>query len=360
MDNLLELRMTEYDDVIGNYRDMEPVVVSLLQEELNNAGIRVMQVAHRIKTRESVAEKMERKPDKYTSPKKMTDLLGVRIICYFNDQVDQIAEIVREKLVVDPENSVDKRKLLDPTAFGYLSLHFICTLPKDSWYPEEICDLKFEIQIRTVLQHTWAEIEHDLGYKTEFGIPRDLRRSFSRVAGLLEVADDAFLRIRASIKEYDRDVRDKITNDKAGDMPLDLVTLRAYIELSKTMQSLIHDIAAISNSTVIETSPEQYLRNLEFFNIHTLGELSRFVHEGYESAVKFAKKSLGDIQLDEVSSIIGLYYLCRARLVQGDYNERQLMVYYMIGEATENKARRQTRMILQSRDSWRKEEKNKD
>ena len=349
MDNLLELRLTEYDTEIENFKALEPIVVDLLEEKLKTAEIRPMQIAHRIKTRESVAGKMERKPDKYTSLLKMTDILGVRIICYFSDQVDQIAELVRESLVIDPKNSVDKRELLDPTAFGYMSLHFICTLPKNAGYPEKLCELSFEIQIRTVLQHTWAEIEHDLGYKTEFGIPKKVRREFSRVAGLLEIADESFLRIRSTIKAYELDVRDKITNDMAKDMPLDLVSLRAYLELSKTMQSLIREIAAISGSAIIETSPEQYLRNLEFFGIHTLGQLSKFVHEGYDYAVIFAKRALGSINLDEVSSIIGLYYLCRARLVMGDYSEQQLMEYFMLGEATEKKAKLQTGLILKIR-----------
>ena len=52
--------------------------------------------------------------------------------------------------------------------------------------------LKCEIQIRSVLQHAWAEIEHDLGYKSELTIPKEVRRSFSRLAGLLELGDKEF------------------------------------------------------------------------------------------------------------------------------------------------------------------------
>ena len=355
MNSLMELRLAEYDSDIEKYRRLETIVIALLEEKLKEDSIRPMQVAHRIKTRESVAGKMERKPDKYSSIRNMTDLLGVRIICYFSDQVNQIAEIVGKCLEIDLKNSVDKRKLLDPTSFGYLSLHCICSLPRNAGYPEELCGLKFEIQIRTVLQHTWAEIEHDLGYKSEFGIPRDLRRNFSRVAGLLEFADEAFLQIRSSIEKYENQVRDLITNDQADNMPLDMVSLKAYLELSKTMQSLINEIAALTGSVVTETSPEQYLRYLEFFNIHTLGELNNFVHNGYEEAVACAKQTLENIQLDEVSSIVGLYYLCRARLISGDYTEEQLMNYFMLGEASEKKAKLQTGLILRLRESGRAE-----
>ena len=263
MDNLMELRLLEYDTEIDNYRKLEPIVISILEDKLREAGIRPMQIAHRVKTRESVAGQMERKPDKYTSLRKMTDLLGIRIICYFNDQVDQIAELIRQSLVIDLKNSVDKRELLEPTAFGYLSLHFICSLPEDSGYPNELCDLKFEIQIRTVLQHTWAEIEHDLGYKTEFGIPRKVRREFSRVAGLLEIADESFLRIRSFIRDYEIDVRNKITNDEAAEMPLDLVSLRAYLELSKTMQRIQQPKGSIPRTKVIIDTPKSLCSSRE-------------------------------------------------------------------------------------------------
>ncbi len=353
MDNLMEFRVAEYDEVAESFRKMEPMVVSLLEKKLKEAGIRPMQIQHRIKTRDSVSGKLERKPDKYTSVRSMTDILGLRIICYFSNQVDQIADLIRDCLVVDTKKSVDKRKLLDPTSFGYLSLHFICSLPEDAGYPEELYGLKFEIQIRTVLQHTWAEIEHDLGYKSEFGIPRELRRKFSRVAGLLEIADDAFIQIRKSVTEYEEDVRNRIANDAADDMHMDLVTLRAFLELSRTMQNLNRDIAAIAGASIIETSPETYIRYLEFFNVRTLGDLREFVQQGYDEAMEFARRALGNMQLDEVSSIIGLYYLCRARLVRGDYNERQLMVYFMLGEATENKARIQTRQVLRLREKYR-------
>ena len=349
MNNIMELRLAEYDSNIDRFRELETIVLHLLEEQLKGSNIRPMQIAHRIKTRESVAGKMERKPDKYSAVLKMTDLLGIRIICYFSDQVNQVAELIRKCLVID--NSVDKRKILDPTSFGYLSLHCICSLPKDAGYPEDLCDLKFEIQIRTVLQHTWAEIEHDLGYKSEFGIPQDLRRNFSRVAGLLEFADEAFLQIRQNILEYEAHVKELITNDEADAMPLDLVSLKAYLEFSKTMQSLIREIAALSGSTVNEVSPEQYLRYLEFFDIHTLGDLNAFVQEGYEDAVSCAKRILNNIQLDEVSSIIGLYYLCRARLIHGDYTEEQLMQYFMLGEAAQKKAKLQTGLILRLRAS---------
>lgn len=64
----------------------------------------------------------------------ITDLAGIRIITYFADQVDLIASFVEEEFEVDRSNSVDKRELIDPEKFGYLSLHYVVKLPSFSHY----------------------------------------------------------------------------------------------------------------------------------------------------------------------------------------------------------------------------------
>ncbi len=351
MNSLNEPLLMEYDSEIGKYKELEPLVIYALTDELKNAGIGTMQIAHRIKTRDSFAEKLLRKPDKYASIYDMTDILGIRIICYFSDQVDEIAAILRRIFVVDDKDSVDKRKNLDPATFGYLSLHYICSLPQKEDHSKGLSEIRFEIQVRTVLQHTWAEIEHDLGYKTDFGIPKAIRRNFARVAGLLEIADEAFLQIRNTIVNYEKDVRDRIINDNVDDMPLDLVSLKAYLEFSPRMNELIKEIAAISGANVVHISPENYLVKLDYFGITNLGELNAFVCNGYDDALFFAKRTLEKIQLDEVSSVIGLYYLCRAQLVLGDYDKDRLMEYYLKGEATGKIAEMKTNRILKLRDS---------
>ena len=162
------------------------LVQTKLEEMAKELEMPVLSIEHRVKTEQSLQEKLYRKGEKYKSLQDITDLLGARIICFFSDDVDKIGARVQNEFVIDADKSTDKRAQLRVDAFGYLSLHYICALPHKAGFPEELCRFQFEIQIRTALQHVWAAINHDIGYKSEFGVPRVITRQFSRLAGLLE------------------------------------------------------------------------------------------------------------------------------------------------------------------------------
>jgi DNA gyrase subunit A len=66
-----------------------------------------------------------------------------------------------------------------------------------------------------MLQHTWAMINHDLGYKSDFGVPRVVTRQFARIASLLEIADDEFVRAKNTLVEYENEIHNQIINDEA-------------------------------------------------------------------------------------------------------------------------------------------------
>ena len=84
-------------------------------------------------------------------------------------------------------------------SFGYNSLHYVCRLEEGG--------IRFELQMRTALQHVWSTIEHDTVYKGEVKIPKEYRRQFSRLAGMLELVDDEFSRLRTVLAEYRRQVQ---------------------------------------------------------------------------------------------------------------------------------------------------------
>ena len=346
-----DIRLTAYYDVLEQYQQTEVIAASLIEKAVKNANISTMQISHRIKSPDSYLEKLNRKPDRYPTPYDMTDMLGFRIICYFSDKVDAFMEIIKDLFVVDTKNSVDKRKQLAADSFGYLSLHFIVSLPPSENYPAELTKCRFEIQIRTVLQHTWAEIEHDLGYKSDFGIPREVRRGFSRIASLLEVADGYFVMIRDQLDQYRKNVIEKLQSDDVSDMPLDLITLREFMKYSTYMQSFTRDIADISGAELVETNPEPYLSQLADLGITDLEGLLTAAEREHDHALLLARSVLEDSGIEELTSTVALYYLCRAVLVWGDYTKEQIEDYYAFMK-DQKKIEHHTRRILSQREKY--------
>lgn len=347
---MIDPRLIEYDERFDDYRELAATVNNMIKGALAGSGISPMQVTFRVKTKESISGKLYRKSDKYPTLLSMTDVVGFRIICYFSDNVDTVASCLEDLFEIDRENSIDKRSAIPATAFGYLSLHYICRLKKAPDIREELCEIPFEIQIRSVLQHTWAEIEHDLGYKSEFGVPRSIRREFSRVAGLLEVADELFLNIKHELDEYKATVRENIANDRAGNMTLDLITLTEYLEQSKTMKSLLDEISSITGAAIREVSPESYLPQLAFFGLETLDDLNNFVADEHKGAMMLARNSLEGMEIDELTSTSGLYYLIRSRLTFGDYTEDQIRAFFKLSLKDEKKIASQVARILRRRE----------
>lgn len=172
------------------YKNLASLSEDIIKKILSSKNIET----HNIKSRAKEIESFERKirSEINFSPYDMQDLAGVRIICYTRSDVDQISEIVKNTFDIDERNSVDKTKLLGETKMGYKSIQFVATLPKSRYELEENRIFKgkrFEIQIRTILQHAWDQIEHDDVYK-KVNVTKEVKRRFNLVSSLLEVADN--------------------------------------------------------------------------------------------------------------------------------------------------------------------------
>ena len=291
---------------------------------------------------------MERNGDWYSQFEDLMDILGARVICFLSDEIDKIGKKDEEAFVIDWENSSDKRALIKADSFGYLSLHYICSLPFDAGYPNEICGKRFEIQIRTILQHTWAAINHDLGYKSEFGVPRSVAREFSRIAGLLEIADDEFVRVRDNMKAYTEEIRQKIIDNKADDVHIDMISLNEYVKRNVKMQELISEIAKISNAEISDIDPESYIVQLKFLGKETLGDLQNMLEENRELALKLTEKALANADLDILSSSVGLRFLCRAELLNKNYSIERITEFLKLSMGTTEKAQRQAKHLLRT------------
>jgi ppGpp synthetase/RelA/SpoT-type nucleotidyltranferase len=214
------------ESYLGQTACLEELRASLeaeLRTLLGASRIGVHSVSSRVKSPESLRRKLLRPDKTYTEIWDVTDLIGLRVITFFEDSIDEVASLIERNFDVDYRNSTNKLYQGDFDRFGYRSLHYVCSTSS----PE--CELRFEIQIRTILQHAWAEIEHDLGYKAGDLAPLKFRRRFSRIASLLEIADQEFVSIRSELDTYVRSVADTAAQS-GSTLALDLVSLSTLVE----------------------------------------------------------------------------------------------------------------------------------
>ena len=202
MSGIMTSLLAQYNNNLASYEAITGQFQSMLSLLLQSQALHIHSISGRTKDQLSLANKITRHNNKYHQLEDITDLCGVRIITYYEDEVNKIAAFIRKNFSIDEENSVDKRKKLAPDQFGYTSLHLIVNLPVNAkgicrGAYEKIC--KVEVQIRSILQHAWAEIEHDLEYKNPAGTSDEIRRRFSRAAALLEAADEEFRSLRTTL-----------------------------------------------------------------------------------------------------------------------------------------------------------------
>lgn len=282
---------------------------NLLQEALDEQNIQLNTFQHRVKTEESLTGKLEKKGYKYQTIYDITDLVGIRVVTYYTDDVDKVAAITKKIFDIDWKNSVDKRKhQLD--SFGYLSLHYICYLKKGP-----LRDIPFEVQMRTALQHVWSAIEHDIGYKGAVKLPPEFVRQFSRLAGMLEMADDEFSRLRTTMTDYRRQVQSLVKSGHFTEVSLSTDSFRQYLEL-KPFDRLNQRIAAVNQAEIFPAPMMQFLSIFETFRFKNLGDIQQFIDENSDDAFQLALSQLAVTDLDILSESIGLQNLCLVHVLK--------------------------------------------
>jgi len=304
--------LDEYREQLPVYGRLRDVVMEQLKGMLKQSGIEVTSLDSRIKTEKSFVGKLQRKASKYHALTDITDIIGVRIVAYYNEDVDRIASMAENLFEVDWANSVDKRKMHQFDSFGYNSLHYICRMPKELFCdPAEpsLNEIRFELQMRTALQHVWSDIQHDIGYKSEIETPMVYHRDLSRLAGLLELADNEFSRIRRDIADYRRRAQSLVQTGHLDEVMLDGDTFRSYLQ-TRPFDKLNERIAAITQAELQEVPMMPYLLVLRNIGLSTLGDVERMIAEDTEDAYQLALYQLGATDIDILSSTVGLQNLC--------------------------------------------------
>lgn len=192
----------------SKFDGLTETVVLIMTRLLKDTGIPYLTITGRTKDIQSCLDKARKK--RYRNPiDQMTDISGVRVVVFFDYDIERVNLIIEENFSVDRANSSNRDEILLINQVGYRSVHYVCDLGADRLRLREhqsLAHLKFEFQVRTVLQHAWAELAHDKNYKFSGQLPKHLERKLFLLAGLMETADNGFSELSRQIDEYIQEI----------------------------------------------------------------------------------------------------------------------------------------------------------
>ncbi|MCC7137993.1 MAG: hypothetical protein IT460_06140 [Planctomycetes bacterium] len=163
-------------------------------------------VQSRAKTVGSFAEKCARKWAKYRDPvHQLTDLCGARVIVHTLDQVEAVCRFVERNFAVRERE--DKTQGLGEDRFGYRDIHYVVALDparaeRAGFTAAQVAlfgSRPAELQVRTAVQHAWADVMHDRLYRAPIGVSSEARRTGNRLSALMETGDREFTALAAAL-----------------------------------------------------------------------------------------------------------------------------------------------------------------
>lgn len=231
--------IAEYQKLRPMYADTAEVVRKILNEAFGMRKVRVHSVEARAKEIDSLGRKAiepsDTDPNKPKYPRPMTDvtdLSGVRVITFFLRTLDAVGQIIQSEFdVIEKSDKADE--LIREEKFGYRSIHYLVRLKDNRTSLLEYGRFKgmiTEVQVRTILQHAWAEIEHDIQYESVDTIPNSIRRRFMSLAGMLEIGDREFQAIQDEDLSIRKRARVSVQQGKLDEIEITPDALRAYLD----------------------------------------------------------------------------------------------------------------------------------
>lgn len=162
----------------------------------------VMQkIEHRIKAPQSIAKKLIRKGYDISfenAVKKLNDIVGIRVVCLYRDDVYKIAELL--KLQKDFQLIKQKDYIKTPKESGYQSLHLIMDIPLV--YKDSTQNQRVEIQIRTVAMDFWAAVDNQICYKKS---PKEVEKAeeeLKKYSSVISKMDKEMLELRKKVEKF--------------------------------------------------------------------------------------------------------------------------------------------------------------
>lgn len=280
------------------YADLAEVVARILRENLKQRNINTHSVQARAKDPASFARKaampseLDPNVPKYSDPiAQITDLAGVRVITHFLATLDDVDSLINTEFEV-VEKSNKGLELIEEDRFGYQSIHYLLRIKGGrtalAEY-ERFAGAIVEVQVRTILQHAWAEIEHDIQYKSSETIPTEIRRRFMALAGMLEIADREFQAISDADRALEQDAERNVQSGNLAAVEITPKALKSFLDKylgsDGRMSDFSYEFEARTLKSLGFRDLEEVRRAIAPYNDHQLsvivegarqGQISRF------------------------------------------------------------------------------------
>jgi len=280
---------------LGLYERLKDEVIFALSDATASRGIKTHLVHGRVKELKSLADKARKKG--YVDPLyEADDIVGVRVVVLFLADLPRVDEIISQSFeVLNAENKVTEG---DPASFGYMSVHYLATLKDHHSGPryDDLKDIPFEIQTRTIVMDAWANVSHYLDYKGESSVPEELRRDFFALSGLFYVADQHFELFSRRASESQERAEEELKKDSLGVIPINLDTVAAF--LANRYPDREHAERADISEFVEEITRAGY---------EDLGHLSEMLEVAYSQFLGYEEENPPDSDEDEEDLDPGRY-----------------------------------------------------
>ncbi|MDI1321423.1 MAG: hypothetical protein PSV36_01665 [Algoriphagus sp.] len=302
--------LNEYDKRKSDYQSVGEEIKFLLEKALKKSSLKYLPILERLKDRKSLERKIQGK--EYQNLLELTDIYGIRVVVFQNKDIDSVTEIIKENFNFDEKNSEDKR-LKTPTEFGYNSVHSIVSLLLNQ-NRNVNSEIKVEIQVRTVLQHAWAEFSHELGYKNPNNVPSEFLRSINRISALLEVGDTEFERLKSENKKYIRKIGKDIR--EGNKVEINQPSLKSFLNNNEYLNKAISGLKKDYNIRFVDTNANytEIIDRLELLGVMDLNYLEKFLEKNSSHFFKFVKlffeKRTKISKVTTLASNSPLFYLC--------------------------------------------------
>ena len=281
-----------YRRIRGTYQDFASVVKDILVRALKHQTVLVHSIESRAKEIDSFGKKATL-PDpadpenpKYPDPiHDITDLAAARVITFFLSTLQQTDDVITAEFEIIEKNDRGG-EATGEARLGYQSIHYLVKLKENRLQLPEYARFRgliAELQVRTILQHAWAEIEHEIQYKAADVdvLPKSIRRRFLSLAGMLEIGDREFQAIADQHQELQQNARERVASGELEGVEITPDSLQALLDKQYGEDGRMREWSYTFATRLIKrlgfTTLKQVERAMSGYNDDTI---SRLIHGG--------------------------------------------------------------------------------